>query len=94
MFKKLILPLLAIAVLVAGLFTLNRYFDLGQLLKPDPQQVARIQDRLSKRFQITGLDSQDEAEKLSLLLRAGSLAAPVSIIEERVIAPNGRRSTK
>lgn len=50
--------------------------------------IARIQDRLSKRFQITGLDSTDEANNLALLLRAGALAAPISIIEERTVGPS------
>jgi preprotein translocase subunit SecD len=50
--------------------------------------VARIQDQLSKRFQITGLDSTTEAHNLALLLRAGALAAPISIVEERTIGPS------
>ena len=50
--------------------------------------VATIRDQLSKRFQITGLDSTDEARNLSLLLRAGSLAAPLEIIEERTVGPS------
>ena len=50
--------------------------------------VARIQDQLSKRFQIEGLDSTHEALKLSLLLRAGALAAPVEIVEERTVGPS------
>lgn len=50
--------------------------------------VARIQETLSKRFQITGLDSGREARKLALLLRAGSLAAPVDIIEEKTVGPS------
>ncbi len=50
--------------------------------------VARIQDQLSKRFQITGLDSTKEAHNLALLLRAGALAAPIEIIEERTIGPS------
>lgn len=50
--------------------------------------VARIQDQLSNRFQITGLDSPREAHRLALLLRAGSLAAPMEIIEERTIGPS------
>jgi preprotein translocase subunit SecD len=50
--------------------------------------IARIQEQLSKRFQIEGLDSTHEALKLSLLLRAGALAAPVEIVEERTIGPN------
>jgi preprotein translocase subunit SecD len=50
--------------------------------------VARIQERLSKRFQITGLDSTKESNGLAILLRAGALAAPVYIVEERTIGPS------
>jgi len=50
--------------------------------------VARIQDKLSGRFQITGLDSPQESHNLALLLRAGALAAPVYIVEERTIGPS------
>jgi preprotein translocase subunit SecD len=50
--------------------------------------VARIQDQLSKRFQITGLDSTTEARNLALLLRAGALAAPMDIVEERTVGPS------
>lgn len=50
--------------------------------------IARIQDELSHRFQITGLDSPREARELALLLRAGSLSAPMSIIEERTVGPS------
>ncbi len=49
---------------------------------------ARIRERLGKRFQITGLDSPEEARKLALLLRAGALAAPIAIVEERTIGPS------
>ncbi len=50
--------------------------------------VARIQEELSKRFQITGLDSPKESRNLALLLRAGALAAPVYIVEERTVGPS------
>ena len=50
--------------------------------------VATIQDTLGSRFRITGLDSPAEASELALLLRAGSLAAPVTIVEERTIGPS------
>lgn len=50
--------------------------------------VATIRDRFSKRFQITGLDSAEEARNLALLLRAGALAAPVDIVEERTVGPS------
>ena len=49
--------------------------------------VATIQDTFSARFQITGLESQ-EARDLALLLRAGSLRAPVEIVEERTVGPS------
>lgn len=50
--------------------------------------VATIQGVFSKRFQITGLDDGNEARNLALLLRAGALAAPIHIIEERTIGPS------
>ena len=50
--------------------------------------VATIRDQLGKRFQITGLDTTDEARNLALLLRAGALAAPIEIVEERTVGPS------
>jgi len=50
--------------------------------------IAVIRGHFSKRFQTTGLDSSEEARNLSLLLRAGALAAPIEIIEERTIGPS------
>ena len=50
--------------------------------------AATIQGTFSNRFQITGLDSSREARNLALLLRAGSLSAPVETIEERTIGPS------
>ena len=47
-----------------------------------------IRSQLGKRFQIEGLDSVQEANELSLLLRAGAFAAPVEIIEERTVGPS------
>ncbi len=49
--------------------------------------VATIRDELGSRFQITGMGSSEAANDLALLLRAGSLAAPMEIIEERTIGP-------
>ncbi|MGV8898081.1 MAG: protein translocase subunit SecD [Burkholderiaceae bacterium] len=49
--------------------------------------VATIQDELGSRFQITGEGSSQASSDLALLLRAGSLAAPMEIIEERTIGP-------
>jgi len=50
--------------------------------------IATIRDQLGKRFQITGLDNTEEARNLSLLLRAGALAAPIEIVEERTVGPS------
>ena len=50
--------------------------------------VATIREQLGKRFQITGLDSTEESRNLALLLRAGALAAPIEIIEERTVGPS------
>lgn len=50
--------------------------------------AAVIQEQLSRRFQITGLESTQEARTLALLLRAGALAAPIYIIEERTVGPS------
>ncbi len=47
-----------------------------------------IQGELGNRFQISGSMSVSEANDLALLLRAGSLAAPMEIIEERTIGPS------
>ncbi|PLZ03297.1 protein translocase subunit SecD [Burkholderia sp. WAC0059] len=50
--------------------------------------VATIQSELGDRFQITGQPTPQAAADLALLLRAGSLAAPMNIIEERTIGPS------
>jgi len=50
--------------------------------------VATIRGELGNRFQISGAMNISEANDLALLLRAGSLAAPMEIIEERTIGPS------
>ena len=50
--------------------------------------IATIRDVFSKRFQTTGLDSPAEAHELALILRAGALAAPMDIVEERTVGPS------
>ena len=50
--------------------------------------VANILEPFGRRFQTTGLDSPQEAHELALLLRAGALAAPIHIVEERTIGPS------
>ena len=50
--------------------------------------VATIQGTLGRDFQTTGLESMKESADLALLLRAGSLAAPMDFIDERTIGPS------
>lgn len=49
--------------------------------------VATVRGVFGKRFQTTGLTSK-EAQELAVLLRAGALAAPVDIVEERTVGPS------
>ena len=49
---------------------------------------ATIQSALGRNFRITGIDTAAEAHNLALLLRAGALIAPISIVEERTIGPS------
>ena len=50
--------------------------------------VATIQSALGSEFEITGLESAKYAQNLALLLRSGSLSAPISFIEELTIGPS------
>jgi len=50
--------------------------------------LATIQTALGNSFRITGLDGTGEASELALLLRAGSLAAPMYFVEERTVGPS------
>jgi len=56
--------------------------------KGEAISVATIRGELGNRFQISGSMNINEANDLALLLRAGSLAAPMEIIEERTIGPS------
>ena len=64
-----------------------------EVLKPERYverrviSLATVQSALAVRFRITGLQG-GEARELALLLRAGALAAPVNIVEERTIGPS------
>lgn len=57
-------------------------------IKEEVINIATIQAVFGSQFQTTGLESMKEANELALFLRAGSLAAPVDIVEERVIGPS------
>jgi len=71
--------------------TITRYEGEKKITKSVRKEevinVATIRDAFSKNFQITGLQST-EAHDLALLLRAGSLRAPVQIVEERTVGPS------
>jgi preprotein translocase subunit SecD len=56
--------------------------------KPEAISVARIQGEFGNRFQITGMFSPEETNTLAILIRSGAVAAPMDIIEERVIGPS------
>ena len=56
--------------------------------KQEVLTAPTIQSELSSRFQITGMSDQQEAQDLALLMRAGALAAPMEIIEERTVGPS------
>src|SRR5882672_2190968 len=56
--------------------------------KGEAISVAKIQGEFSNRFQITGLFTPQETNSLALLIRAGALAAPMEIIEERTVGPS------
>ncbi len=56
--------------------------------KPEVLTWPTIQSEFGATFQITGMGNVNEAKNLALLLRAGALAAPMEIIEERTIGPS------
>ncbi len=56
--------------------------------KPEVLTWPTIQGEFGPQFQITGMANTNEAKNLALLLRAGALAAPMEIIEERTIGPS------
>jgi preprotein translocase subunit SecD len=61
------------------------------LVEKDKSEVLtwpNINSEFGSRFYITGMPSTQEAKNLALLLRAGSLAAPMEIIEERTVGPS------
>ena len=55
--------------------------------KGEAISVATIQGEFGNQFQITGNFSVEETNRLAILIRSGSLAAPMEIVEERTIGP-------
>ncbi|OUS68028.1 protein translocase subunit SecD [Pseudoalteromonas sp. A601] len=63
--------------------------EQGEIVKnSEVINVANIIQHLSSRFSITNMQSAQAAQDLALLLRAGSLTAPVTIVQEQTIGPS------
>ncbi len=80
------------AVLFKERQVVTRYDDEGNAVREHRNiqeviSIATIRGVFGKRFQTTGLDGK-EAHDLALLLKAGALAAPVDIVEERTVGPS------
>lgn len=81
---------------MGSIFVETRFFDKeegGEIKRVsetsyDVISVATIQSRLGSRFQITNMQSAEEARNLALLLRAGALPAPIDYVQERIIGPS------
>jgi preprotein translocase subunit SecD len=55
--------------------------------KPEVLSAPMITEELGGHFNITGMGNAENSNELALLLRAGALAAPMDVIEERTIGP-------
>lgn len=81
------------AVLYVEFFSTQKWDPLNQEFVSVPQvqervlSMARIESALGDRFQITGL-SRESSLDVALMLRAGSLPAPVHIAEEKILGPS------
>ncbi|MDG1073959.1 MAG: protein translocase subunit SecD [Methylophilaceae bacterium] len=56
--------------------------------KKEVLTAPTVQAELSSQFVITGMANLEEANDLALLMRAGALAAPMEIVEERTVGPS------
>ncbi|MEK0160364.1 protein translocase subunit SecD [Pseudoalteromonas piscicida] len=56
--------------------------------KTEVISVATIQQVLNTRFSITNMQTMERAQELALLLRAGSLDAPITFVKEQTIGPS------
>lgn len=93
LFKKTTLENIGNMMGVVYLETKTEHEEVnGQMVKKNRViekliSLATIQTALGSQFQITGLSLQ-EAQDLSLLLRAGALPAAITIVEERTVGPS------
>ncbi|AHF01055.1 preprotein translocase subunit SecD [Thiomicrospira aerophila AL3] len=81
---------MAVVFIESRVETIERDGELvrERIVTRDVINAAVIRDQFANRFQITGLSSSQEAQNLALLLRAGALAAPMEIVEERTVGPS------
>ena len=56
--------------------------------KPEVITAPVIQGELGSNFQISGRMTTRETSDIALLIRSGSIAAPMEIIEERTVGPS------
>jgi preprotein translocase subunit SecD len=56
--------------------------------KPEVITAPVIQGELGSNFQISGRMTTRETSDIALLIRSGSIAAPMEIIEERSVGPS------
>ncbi|QJC29017.1 protein translocase subunit SecD [Enterobacteriaceae endosymbiont of Plateumaris rustica] len=80
-----------IATVLVNYINSNKKDIKGNIIQNKKEEiinVATIQSKLNNSFKITGLKNIKEAKKLSILLRSGSLSAPIQIIEEQNIGPS------
>lgn len=74
---------------MATLFSEYQQNEQGVLEKKSKViNIATIQAHLGSRFTISGMDSVQATQELAMLLKAGSLTAPVTIVEERTLGPS------
>ncbi len=67
----------------------NVHKYLAIILDSTVYSAPQIRQKISQgRAQITGSFTPDDAKNLSIVLRAGALPAPVTIIEERTVGPS------
>ncbi|UQB42665.1 protein translocase subunit SecD [Thiomicrospira microaerophila] len=81
---------MAVVFIESRIETVERDGELvrERIVTRDVINAAVIRDQFANRFQITGISSSQEAQNLALLLRAGALAAPMEIVEERTVGPS------
>ncbi|NVJ59816.1 MAG: protein translocase subunit SecD [Gammaproteobacteria bacterium] len=97
--KNIDKPMAIILTEVTPIFKQNEYGDFvkneqGELIKigenitKEAVSVATIQSTLGSSFRITGQFTQQYASNLALILKSGSLKAPIYVIEDSTVGPS------